>query len=158
VLTPWLVYADGLSRLGARGPLVGFDEVAARFGTDLTTRAAADETVVLPGLGRVVVAPPATDYVDPEDRIREARDAVAMLRGEPGVHALCRRAFEEYEQQEALARSTQPEPEALTAARDRLRAAYEAVPAHRRMYLGDMDSKDWPIRLALGLDDRGEEA
>ena len=36
-------------------------------------------------------------------------------------------------------------------AREVLRAAYHAVPEHLRMYCGDMDSKDWPIRRILGL-------
>jgi hypothetical protein len=33
--------------------------------------------------------------------------------------------------------------------RERLRLAYEAVPEHLRMYCGDMDSKDGPIRRIL---------
>jgi hypothetical protein len=35
--------------------------------------------------------------------------------------------------------------------RELLRAAYLAVPKHLRIYCGDLDSKDYPIRRALGL-------
>jgi len=41
-------------------------------------------------------------------------------------------------------------------ARERLRAAYEAVPEHERMYLGDMDSKDWDYRRILFTDEKRE--
>jgi hypothetical protein len=41
--------------------------------------------------------------------------------------------------------------------REALRKAYEAVPEHLRMYCGDMDSKDEPIRRILGqFGDEGE--
>lgn len=32
-----------------------------------------------------------------------------------------------------------------------LRVAYENVPTHMRRFLGDMDSKDWEYRTALGI-------
>jgi hypothetical protein len=38
--------------------------------------------------------------------------------------------------------------------RERLRAAYEAVPEHERMYLGDMDSKDWDYQRILYSDEK----
>ncbi|MCB9871486.1 MAG: hypothetical protein H6837_16640 [Planctomycetes bacterium] len=34
-------------------------------------------------------------------------------------------------------------------AKDELQAAYEAVPEHHRMYVGDMDTKDIPVRMII---------
>ena len=52
---------------------------------------------------------------------REVADEVDALNGRLTTHKRCREAF----------------------------AAYEAVPAHNRMYLGDMDTKDNDIRRIL---------
>lgn len=79
----------------------------------------------------------ASGDVEPAERVREARDLLAQLRGDPGARARCR---------EALARH---EREGTEATREALRAAYEAMPAHTRPSIGDMDRKDWPIRRAL---------
>jgi hypothetical protein len=86
--------------------------------------------------------------VAPVERVREARDELELLRGGEGSHARCRAAFNAYERE---ADRPEPDPVAVAAARERLRAAYEAIPEHLRAYVGDMDSKDWPIRRALGL-------
>jgi hypothetical protein len=52
--------------------------------------------------------------------------------------------------------------QALPAARrlaERLRGAYDAVPAHQRRYLlGDMDRKDGAIREVLGYDDEVDDS
>jgi hypothetical protein len=59
------------------------------------------------------------------------------LNGGPGAIRSCIEAHEAYE--------SDPSPER----RETLRRAYEAVPEHLRLYCGDMDSKDWPIRRIL---------
>ena len=40
--------------------------------------------------------------------------------------------------------------------KEKLRKAYEAVPEHERMYLGDMDSKDWDYHRILYSDKKRE--
>ena len=66
-----------------------------------------------------------------------------MLRGEPGSRRRCLEHFELYKANPGVEQ------------REALRRAYEAVPEHFRMYCGDMDSKDWPIRRVLyGSEDR----
>lgn len=37
-----------------------------------------------------------------------------------------------------------------------MRAAYEAVPEHHRMYVGDMDTQDIPVRMILYGEDEIE--
>lgn len=153
-LSSWIIYEDGLSQLGARGALLPVAEAGARFQSgEATTRMEEGETLTLPGLGHLRAAGPAMWYVESAARVAEALDTLETLSGRTGADERCREAFDEYERQEELPRdeSGAENPE-LTAARERLRAAYEAVPEHLRMYLGDMDSKDWPIRRALGLE------
>jgi hypothetical protein len=160
-LKSWIVYEDGRSRLGPRGALESLEDSIAkvRSGAVATTVAVGDE-VAIPGLGTFVVRDGYRGFVDPVERIREIQDELEMLRGAPGTHERCRAAFADYERAEELAveNDAGPEVPALEAARAVLRAAYEAVPEHLRLYiLRDMDRKDGPIRRALGLGSRLEE-
>lgn len=41
--------------------------------------------------------------------------------------------------------------------RDKLREKYERVPEHERMYLGDMDTKDWDYQRILYRPDEKRE-
>lgn len=80
----------------------------------------------------------ASYWVDPEEFIKEVADEIEGLNGRPRKADLCARALKEYEDS----------PSAST--REALRAAYEAVPEHLRIFvLGDMDSKDHAIRAIL---------
>jgi hypothetical protein len=67
----------------------------------------------------------------------EIADLFAELAGEPTSLQKCRVRHEAF-----MAKPT-------TANRDALKKAYEAVPEHNRMYLGDMDVKDIPIRMII---------
>ena len=71
------------------------------------------------------------------DRIGEIQDMLDELNGSRGAIKICMERFAAY----------QREPSDQT--KEQLREAYEAVPGHLRMYCGDMDSKDWPIRTVL---------
>lgn len=152
-LARWVLYADGSSRVVGDpwdpSPLQPFEAVAARVGRDLTTEVPAHTVLSLPGVGCFQLGPGPRFHVEPGERVREARDLLAQLRGEPGAGARCRAAFTAYEREEARPETDPGRAAALAAARDVLRQAYEAVPEHTRLYLGDMDSKDWPIRRAL---------
>jgi hypothetical protein len=143
-LRPWLIYADGLSQLGYATELLPLEAVGRMFGEGrLALSVPAGAWVALDGLGRFR-AGEGSWYAEPGERLREASDLVDQLNGGPGAIARCVEAHRAYE--------ADPSPER----RDALRAAYGAVPEHLRMYCGDMDSKDWPIRRILS-DSQGEE-
>lgn len=73
----------------------------------------------------------------PNDMLLEAQDLIEKLNGRPDSIEKCRRLWRAYEQN--------PSNEA----RDALRFAYESIPEHNRMYVGDMDSKDGPVRAII---------
>ncbi len=75
--------------------------------------------------------------VEPEEFIKEVADEIRILNGKPDTLTLAHEAFQAY--------CAAPNDRTKTA----LRAAYEAVPAHRRIYLGGMDDKDYEYRVIL---------
>jgi uncharacterized protein (TIGR02996 family) len=136
-LRHWLIYADGLSQLGYATELLPLEAVGRMFGEGrLTLSVPAGAWVTLDGLGRFQTG---EGYwsIEPAQRLREASDLLDQLNGGPGAIRRCIEAHRAYE--------SDPSPER----REALRAAYEAVPGHLRMYCGDMDSKDGPIRRIL---------
>jgi uncharacterized protein (TIGR02996 family) len=136
-LALWFLYRDGLSQLGYATPLISIQEVECMFEDGrLTTQPPPDAWIRIPGLGRLKLRD-SIWHVAPEERIREARDLLQQLNGKPGTIQRCREAHLAYEDNPADEQ------------REALRQAYHAVPAHLRMYCGDMDSKDWPIRRIL---------
>jgi uncharacterized protein (TIGR02996 family) len=143
-LVRWFVYADGVSQLGFGGKLVPLEVVGQMLedGT-LCTEVPNKSWVTIDGLGRFR-ATRGFWYVQPSERLREAYDVVTEARGEPGAIYRCREAHAAYE--------TTPSEEH----REALRQAYEAVPEHLRVYCGDMDSKDLPIRHILYPDESEE--
>jgi len=80
----------------------------------------------------------ATYWIEPEAFLTEVHDEIEHLNGRPTTTMYCRAAWEAYQRT--------PTDETKEA----LRRAYEAMPSHNRVFvLGDMDSKDLPIRRAL---------
>jgi len=78
------------------------------------------------------------DYrVEPNALLAEFHDLHDRVHGRPGAIQECVRAYEHY--------MAEPSSNAMEA----LRQKYEAVPEHLRMYCGDMDTKDIPIRMIL---------
>jgi len=75
--------------------------------------------------------------VEAQDLALEIVDVFAELASRPTSLQTCRSRYEAF-----VAEPTR-------ANRDALRQAYEAVPEHNRMYLGDMDVKDVPIRMVI---------
>ena len=72
-----------------------------------------------------------------DDIVRSVPDLIEEANGRPDSVKRCRAAYAAY-----LAAPTETTREAL-------RVAYEAVPSHNRMYVGDMDTKDIPVRMVL---------
>jgi hypothetical protein len=78
-------------------------------------------------------------HVSDNDFLAQVEDEIRELNDEATTLDIARQALAEYKEVQT--------PEALS----RLRAAYEAVPTHRRMFLGSQDDKDGEFRAALGL-------
>jgi uncharacterized protein (TIGR02996 family) len=136
-LRRWLIYADGLSQLDYANELVPLEAVARMFEEGrLTLSVPAGAWVTLDGLGRFQ-AGDGWWVIKPAERVREAADLVDLLNGGKGSRVTCFEAHEAYQADPSEER------------REALRAAYEAVPEHLRMFCGDQDTKDWPIRQIL---------
>lgn len=72
-----------------------------------------------------------------EDKLAEIKDLQRELKGEPSVIDLCKQAYAEYMHNPTVA------------SKDKLKIAYENIPTHQRMYVGDMDTKDVQVRMIL---------
>lgn len=95
------------------------------------------EWVRIPGLGEVLLGPAEYKALSLEIKQKEIEDTIAELAGEKGSLDRCRDAHYQY----------LCDPCDWT--REELRKAYEAVPEHQRMYLGDMDTRDSDFRRIL---------
>lgn len=140
------VFEDGTIELG-RTPkveVVTFEKLAemAKEGRLMTAPEEGTRVGIL-GLGEFTLGTEgyATDI---GDLLLEVRDLLLKLQGEPDSIQACRSAYEDY--------CSDPTHEGV----ERLRAAYEAVPEHNRLYVGDMDTKDIPIRMIIYGDDEIE--
>ncbi len=141
-LTECFVYADGRASIGYKGELRSIDEVRAFFDTDRIRTSVNDGVwITVPGLGRFQVTK-GHWYVEKDELWKNILNTLNVLRGEPDVIDVCYQAFVAY----------QKEPTAEN--REILRAAYEAVPEHHRMYTQrDQDAKDGTIRRILRAKD-----
>ena len=83
-------------------------------------------------------------FVEKSQKFKEIEDMMKKVCEEETTLELCREAYFEY-----LA-----DPCDYT--KEKLRKAYEAVPEHERIYLGDMDSKDWDYQRILYSDEKRE--
>jgi hypothetical protein len=88
------------------------------------------------GLGSFILTK-AFYLTDIKNKLLEINDLLRKAKGEPTTIQLCREAYEDY-----LANPT-------VAAREKLKITYEQVPEHERLYVGDMDTKDIPIRMII---------
>lgn len=94
------------------------------------------QRVCIHGLGSFVIDE-AQFTTDLDQLLLEISDVVDTLNDRPDAIARCRQRFSDFQ------RSPTPEN------KEELRRAYEAIPEHNRMYVGDMDTKDIPIRMVL---------
>lgn len=110
-----------------------FEQIASgRFLTQIESGA----RIEILGLGSFVAAEARGEHA-PDDLVREIRDMQESFAGRPSSGQRCARAWRLF--QDAPTEANQ----------QALREAYESVPSHLRMYLGDMDVKDTPIRMAI---------
>ncbi|MEV6239754.1 hypothetical protein [Lentzea sp. NPDC051838] len=140
-LTDLVIYADGM--LDCWG-LVTLDEFAGMLasGKVATEFPEGAEGSAL-HLGAWKFAEPQS-WITPEALLAEVRDDVDQLAGRPDSTARCLAAVDVF-----LDEQTEEN-------RASVREAYLAIPEHMRVYaLGDMDRRDWPLRvLAAGPGNR----
>lgn len=93
-----------------------------------------DAIVHIKDLGKFTVAE-CRYSADIYNKFSELSDIISKLNGDSTTSEICYSVYKEY--------LNNPGNEL----RDKLKKAYEDIPSHLRIYvLGDMDSKDWPIR------------
>ncbi len=83
-------------------------------------------------------------WVKEDEFIREVADEIERLNGRSTSTDKCLKAFQRFQDEQS------------EEARQHLKDAYEAVPEHLRMFLGDMDVKDIPIRMIIYGEDEIE--
>ncbi|WP_267245851.1 NADAR family protein [Streptomyces sp. PR69] len=131
-LTDLVVYADGVIQCGWE-PL-SLDELRAKLDSGwitVTPHDGASGSAFSLASWRFAAT---RTWISRGDLLAEIADEIERLAGRPTASHRC------YEAVQALRR------EPTETNRAALRAAYLAVPSHRRVYLGDMDAKDWPYR------------
>ncbi len=105
-----------------------------------------EEWVIIEGLGRVLLGETKQRYKLPKkEKQKEIQELVCRVAGEKDAHDKCIWAHYAY----------LTDPSEFN--REALRKAYEAVPEHERMYLGDMDTKDSDIIRILKYPDEKRE-
>lgn len=111
-----------------------------------TTSVRKEEWVIMEGLGEVLLGGTKQRYkLSKKEKQKEIQELVHRVAGEKDAHDKCVWAHYEY----------LTDPSEFN--REALRKAYEAVPKHERMYLGDMDTKDADIIRILQYPDEKRE-
>ncbi|QIY66415.1 NADAR family protein [Streptomyces sp. RPA4-2] len=134
-LTDLLIYADGMVDCWGLETLEGFAGKLASgwVATDLPEGARASAH----HLASWKFAEPKS-WLTPEMLLGEVRDDIDNLNGRPDSTRRCLAAVDVFRQQPTEANRTA------------VREAYEAIPEHLRRYaLGDMDRKDFPLRVIV---------
>ena len=93
------------------------------------------ETVTIIGLGSFKVK--SGSGVELKFKLNEFADKLNELNGRENSIAKCARIFEEYKKHPTKKN------------REELKIAYEAVPEHRRIFVGTMDTKDYEVRQVI---------
>ena len=136
-LTRAFVFADGSARVGSDRPFITHQALFDLFESGVLSTRVPDGSVVNVGALGAFEAVNGSWLIEPAERVRELRGLIQELRGSPSLQQACIKVFKEYER------------EPTKQNKERLRLAYEAVPEHLRIFCGDMDSKDQPIRRIL---------
>jgi hypothetical protein len=141
-LTEIKIYQDGMIDCWE---LVDFEGFKAKVASGwVVTTLPEGAHVSIHGLGRLIAT--SVDTFAPEaEFIKEVADEIDRLNDRPNSADKCEAALARFEAEQS------------EEARDALRLAYEAVPAHNRQYLlRDMDVQDIPIRMIIYGEDEIE--
>lgn len=136
--TELFVYADGVLECWERTDLDGLAAMLASGKVTLQPKDGARGTYHLTTGWRFEDV---SSEIDNDEFLAEIADLIEELNDRPGAIERCRAAIDRYMENQT--------PVALGA----LREAYLSIPEHNRLYvLGDMDSKDRPLRALCGID------
>ncbi len=143
-LTSLIVYSDKTISVDALGDtLYSIDDIKEMFEKDiLGTGPRGVFTISMPGLGKISCE--VNGVVDSDEKYKEVEELVGRLSGEESLHEVCRKAYYRY-----LSNPSNFNKEAL-------RDAYEALPSHTRIYLGDMDTRDTDYKRILYTEEKRE--
>ncbi len=145
-ITELTVYADKTARLGMIGDKAyTAEEIGLLFDSGvLLTAPAGKEEVTVEGLGKIVLADIGS-RVEAKEKKKEINELALGLAGEADAIERCRKAHYLY--------LSSPSDQT----REYLRKAYDAVPEHNRIFLGDMDTRDSDFRRILFCPDEKRE-
>ncbi|QDT96481.1 DUF7638 domain-containing protein [Gimesia aquarii] len=140
-LVPLRIYADGgidVHPLLGEEKLIDFNELEYMIKTKDLSMTVPDHTVIeIDTFGRFEIDDINFGINNPVEFLTEVQDIILELNGKPDSVTRCREVFQQYLE----------DPTVLN--QKLLKEAYEAIPQHNRMYVGDMDTKDIPVRIAI---------
>jgi len=148
-LTALRIYADGLidiHPLQDHQRLIDLVELQREVATGQVGVTVPDDTTIeIDCLGRMRVAEVQPCVAQSADFVKEIQDVIGQLNGQADSIEMCRQAYEAYLDSPTIK------------AKELLKEAYEAVPEHHRMYVGDMDTKDADVRMIIYGEEETEE-
>ena len=144
ILTSITAYADDTLYLEHTDSTLSIKQVETMFETgELCSSIDGKFEFIIPKFATLVVT--ASYQTETQDKLIEIKDILAKAKGEQTSLEHCRDIYQEY-----LIYPTDYH-------REKLRKAYEAVPEHQRMFLGDMDMRDSDyIRIIYYSDQKRE--
>ena len=142
-LTELYCYKDETFSVDGLDGFFNFSDIERMFKDKfLTTKPRKGERITLGDLGEVEAE--ASRAVSLKNKLAELQNKSLRVQGKPDAHDAAINAYHAY----------LVEPNDFY--KERLREAYEAVPEHERMYLGDMDTRDGDFRRILYSDEKRE--
>lgn len=147
-LTSLRIYADGgidVHPVFGQERVIGIEEFEQVVESgDISVTVPNGTVIEIDQLGRFEVSD-VWSYVErSSDFVQEVAEIAGELKGEPDSLTKCRDAYQQYLN------------EPTTQKREQLKTAYESVPEHHRMYIGDMDTKDIAVRMIIYGEDEIE--
>ena len=143
-LTQINIFADETFSIDGLGEqFLTLDEIEKMF-KDKTLRTSVKdgETVSFGALGEVECR--TVSSTEPAEKLKEIKEKSLRVQNKPDAHERCQRAYHAY----------LVEPSKFN--KNKLREAYEAVPEHERIYLGDMDTRNTDFERILYTDEKRE--
>lgn len=143
ILTEMYCYKDGTFSVDGLDGFFELSDVERMFKEKtLATKPAKGEKVTLGDLGTAEINE--CSAVSAKSKLKELENASLRVQDKPDAHDAAMAAYHAY----------LTEPNEFY--KNKLREAYEAVPEHERMYLGDMDTKDGDFIRILYTDNKRE--
>ncbi len=93
------------------------------------------------GLGKFKILTADYPCTSVQDKLLEVRDLIEEQNNRHSSVEVCRAIFEEYLKTPTFE------------LKEKLKIAYENIPKHKRMYVGDMDTKDTAVRMIIYSED-----